>query len=257
MYFLSVSFYGAIGAMFGSFVTFYSYRMFDTYNSLWSGSSACPSCRGKICWKSLVPIFSFIMQKGKCSLCKARISWRYPIIEIAQALFFMIIYMIFGDNLFSCLLMAFSVTMLIHIVTDIEHRAISVVINCLAILLAIAINITNEVCLIKVILSSLLIAATFWFLGFIVSWLLRKPALGFGDVEIVAALALLLQHPVEFIPIMAMAGTLGILYHCATIKMNHNNSIPFAPPLIIAFFIEILFLRQKTLSYLLHNHHIS
>lgn len=50
-------------------------------NSSISGRSHCPKCRTTLRWFELVPLFSFLIQKGRCRTCKTKISYQYPLIE--------------------------------------------------------------------------------------------------------------------------------------------------------------------------------
>lgn len=44
-------------------------------------SSHCPQCGHALSWYENIPLLSFMMQRGKCRHCGARISWRYPLLE--------------------------------------------------------------------------------------------------------------------------------------------------------------------------------
>ena len=51
--------------------------------------SVCPKCDATLTWKENVPLFSWLLQRGRCRSCKAPIAWRYPLVEvITAALFF-------------------------------------------------------------------------------------------------------------------------------------------------------------------------
>lgn len=54
------------------------------YN-LWTPASSCPACGHKITALENIPVFSWLALRGKCSSCSAKISARYPIVEIATA----------------------------------------------------------------------------------------------------------------------------------------------------------------------------
>ncbi len=56
------------------------------------GRSECSSCHKKLEWYELIPIISFLIQKGKCKKCKKNISWQYPLIEISTAVVFLLIF---------------------------------------------------------------------------------------------------------------------------------------------------------------------
>lgn len=51
-------------------------------------ASRCPSCGHTIRWYENIPLVSWLVLRGKCSACSARISVRYPLIELLTALLF-------------------------------------------------------------------------------------------------------------------------------------------------------------------------
>jgi len=55
-----------------------------------SGRSFCPHCAHKLVWYDLVPVVSFLLLRGKCRYCRAKISWQYPLVELATALSFLL-----------------------------------------------------------------------------------------------------------------------------------------------------------------------
>lgn len=48
--------------------------------------SACPHCNHQIRWYENIPLLSYLVLRGRCSNCKAGISWRYPLVELLTAL---------------------------------------------------------------------------------------------------------------------------------------------------------------------------
>jgi len=58
--------------------------------------SRCPSCGHAIAWHENIPVASWLWLRGRCSACKARISARYPLIEIATAVLFALVGWRFG-----------------------------------------------------------------------------------------------------------------------------------------------------------------
>lgn len=83
-----------LGAAIGSFLNVVSLRYnpekFILGRHLF-GRSACPACSTKLRWFELMPIFSFLLQSGRCRNCKTRLSLQYPLVEIASGLLFIFI----------------------------------------------------------------------------------------------------------------------------------------------------------------------
>ncbi len=82
------------GLIVGSFLNVVSFRydpekgVFDLINL--SGRSHCPGCGTTLRWYELIPVFSFLIQFGKCRTCGMRVSWQYPAVELASGLAFLL-----------------------------------------------------------------------------------------------------------------------------------------------------------------------
>ena len=74
------------GACIGSFLNALNYRVVKGKSFL--GRSFCPHCKKKLSAGELIPILSYLVQKGHCTKCKKPISPRYPLVELATALGF-------------------------------------------------------------------------------------------------------------------------------------------------------------------------
>jgi len=79
------------GLTIGSFLNAAIYRL-GTGESVINARSHCPKCGHILAWHELVPVISFILQKGRCRECGKTISWQYPIVEIATSLLFLLIF---------------------------------------------------------------------------------------------------------------------------------------------------------------------
>lgn len=79
-----------LGSTVGSFLNVVVYRM-PAGLSLLFPSSHCPSCKTPIRLRDNVPIFGWLLLRGKCRDCGIHISPRYPLVELATALVFVIL----------------------------------------------------------------------------------------------------------------------------------------------------------------------
>lgn len=75
-----------LGVIIGSFLNVVILRH-NTGKTV-GGRSACMTCRTRLTGRELIPLFSFLIQRGKCRHCAARISWQYPAVEFVTGLLF-------------------------------------------------------------------------------------------------------------------------------------------------------------------------
>jgi leader peptidase (prepilin peptidase)/N-methyltransferase len=80
----------ALGAAVGSFLNVVWYRV-PRRESLVSPGSRCPHCRTPLRPWENVPIVSWLALRGRCRTCRAPISIRYPLVELATAVVFLVI----------------------------------------------------------------------------------------------------------------------------------------------------------------------
>lgn len=76
-----------VGLLLGSFLNVCISRL-PEHESIVTPRSRCPHCGHPIRWYDNVPILSWLALRARCRDCKARISWRYPAVELAVALWF-------------------------------------------------------------------------------------------------------------------------------------------------------------------------
>jgi leader peptidase (prepilin peptidase) / N-methyltransferase len=85
------------GSLIGSFLNVCIYRIPRGLSIVWP-SSQCPSCSRPIRAWDNIPILSFLILGGKCRNCKAKIPFRYPLVETLNALFFVFLFWRFGPE---------------------------------------------------------------------------------------------------------------------------------------------------------------
>ncbi len=78
-----------LGAIVGSFLNVVILRLHEE-KSFVTGRSHCPQCNHVLGSLELIPIFSFLFQKGKCRHCSKKISWQYPLVELVTAVLFIL-----------------------------------------------------------------------------------------------------------------------------------------------------------------------
>jgi leader peptidase (prepilin peptidase)/N-methyltransferase len=83
-----------LGATIGSFLNVCVYRLpkhetlLDQIRGIWSPPSHCPRCKRRILLRDNLPVIGWLRLAGRCRFCRTRISPRYPLIEAANGLLF-------------------------------------------------------------------------------------------------------------------------------------------------------------------------
>ena len=83
-----------IGTFIGSFLNVISDRLYLKQDFV-RGRSKCEECGHTLHAKNLIPVISFLLQKGKCSFCHNKISTLYPLSEIITGIIFLVAYYLY------------------------------------------------------------------------------------------------------------------------------------------------------------------
>lgn len=111
----------ALGAVVGSFANVCIHRL-PRGESVVSPPSHCPSCGGRIAPWDNVPVVSWLLLRGRCRSCRAPISPRYPLVEAATALLFLVSALIWGPSLDALRGALLAAACVLLVGTDLEDR---------------------------------------------------------------------------------------------------------------------------------------
>lgn len=89
-----------MGTVFGSFLTLATYRI-PLNQDITHEHSYCPSCKHKLGFWDLIPIFSYLFLGAKCRYCKKKIGCRYFIIELLTGLSFVLLALALNINIYN------------------------------------------------------------------------------------------------------------------------------------------------------------
>lgn len=116
------------GLIVGSFLNVCIVRL-PRGRSIANPPSHCPRCRTRIRFYDNIPIISFLILRGKCRSCGEPISWRYPIVELMNGLFYVWIVNEFGLGGEAGLMMIFCSSLIVITFIDYDHQIIPDVIT--------------------------------------------------------------------------------------------------------------------------------
>src|SRR3990167_5657715 len=224
-----------LGAIVGSFLNVVGLR-WDKKN--FDGRSHCPNCFKMLRWFELVPILSFLIQKGRCRNCGTRISYKYPLIELWTGLIFVTVPYIF--------IPVFCIYIVITIY-DLKHKIIPDPLVYSAILLSVVSRWLSVGSTLDWLAGPILFAffASIWFLS-------RGRAMGFGDAKLGLSVGFLLGASQGFSAIVLAfwIGALGSLAYLFlnkidflknTKRLTMKSEIPFAPFIVVGAWMSLMF----------------
>jgi len=240
------------GLCVGSFLNVVICRL-KTKESIFIGRSHCPQCRTVLKWYDLIPVLSFLIQKGKCRYCNKKISLQYPLVEIATGLLFLLVFYKFwnlGFGIWNILVLCFMVyvlcSLIIIFVYDLKHYIIPDKIVYPAIIvsgiwyLVSGIFIQNTKYEILNTILAAFIASGFFLCLVLVS---KGKWMGLGDVKLAFLMGLVLGWPNILLALFlsffsgAIVGVGLIMFH----KKGFKSEIPFGPFLSASTVFALLY----------------
>jgi leader peptidase (prepilin peptidase)/N-methyltransferase len=199
LYTLAIAF--ALGAIIGSFLNVVIYR-YPREESVAFPASHCPSCNAAIKPYDNVPILSYIWLRGRCRSCRTPFSARYPLVELANALFYVAILQRTGLRLLFLPVAAIVSMTIVLIFIDAEIQILPDVITLPGIAIGIAMSalenpsVHADLLLAKSLKYSLLgAAAGALLIALLIAayWLLRGiEGMGWGDAKMMAMIGAVL-----------------------------------------------------------------
>ncbi len=257
--FLIAIFVFCLGLIIGSFLNVVIFR-YNTGRGVVTGRSACMTCGKPLVWYELVPLLSFVLQKGMCRHCRAKLSWQYPLVELSTSLVFVALFFHFSSLiqtltpvlLLEAVLAVVAWCLLIVIgVYDLRHKIIpNGAVYTFAVLGLIRVLIFVPVQPLNIFIFTLL-AGPILFLPFYLLWLVSDGRwLGLGDGKLALGIGWMLGLGLG-VSAVFMAFWIGALVSIFLLafgqlkrkglKLTMKSEIPFAPYLILGFALAYFF----------------
>mgnify|MGYP001322093081 CR=1 FL=1 len=194
-----------LGSVFGSFLNVCAYRI-PREQSMWRPGSKCTSCSSPISWRLNIPIFSWILLRGKAACCDSRIASRYLIVEALTGVTFAWAVLTFGDgaypekaliaSVFACLLIGAALTDLeSFIIPDrfsiggaLLGLALAFFFPAMRLGVEIGNNLEHFQSALDSLIGILVGSASLYWIGLLAEKAMGKEALGEGDVKLLGCI---------------------------------------------------------------------
>ncbi len=246
-YFFTFSF--ILGVLIGSFLNVVALR-YNTGMTL-KGRSKCFSCGKNLKWYELVPLFSFLFQKGKCRNCKSKISWQYPVVELLAGILFVLVIWTFPpltvQASFTTLYYIFiTCLLLVIIIYDIKHKIIpDQMVYLFGVIALLKLFISSDLSFVAPSINSIL-AGPLLALPFALLFLFSKGTwMGLGDAKLVLGIGWTLGL-IKGISAIVLAFWIGailsvIWMYIVFRKLKSHYEIPFGPFLVLGMYLVLIF----------------
>lgn len=238
------------GVAIGSFLNVCIYRIPLPDVSIHSPRrSFCPECHEPINFYDNIPVLSYLFLWGTCRYCKTKISLIYPLVELATGALFLLMFYHFGLTLEFLLALAFIAVLLPISVIDARHYIIPNVIIVTGLILGVVIVgvITYQRADIWYLLTRFIGAIAggmvLWLIAVIGGAVLRKKAMGGGDIKLMVLIGLFLGAWPELVMVIAFSALSGAIVGSALItsgRKSRQSPIPYGPFLAGAAMLVLL-----------------
>ena len=201
------------------------------YN-LWVPRSACPHCGHVLsAWENL-PVLSYALLRGRCSVCKAHVSLRYPLLEIATAALAAGSLAVFGPTLTALAAFGLCTMLLAMSAIDIDTHLLPDSMTLPLLWAGLIVNIGGMFANLH---DSVLGAIFGYLVLWVVHWLFKLvrgvEGMGYGDFKLLAALGAWLGWAAlpQIVLVAAVAGAVIGLAATWRGRMRFEEPLPFGP----------------------------
>lgn len=223
-----------LGSLIGSFLTVLGLRLPKNENFTTSHSH-CDSCGHILHLYEMIPIISYLAQKGRCRYCKAKIDILSTFVEFFTGALFIAAFCIFGFSYELLIALGIVCLLMIVVVSDITYLIIpdEVLIFFSAYFIIIqTLNLGVTGALLK-IATGLFLFGIMYLIMLIGNKLLKKESLGGGDIKMMFVFGLVLDPLLGTLTIF-LGSLIALPISLILLYKQHEKIIPFGPFLLIA-----------------------
>lgn len=210
----------------GSFLNVCIYRI-PRKESIAYPPSHCPSCGQRLRPLELIPVVSFLWQRGRCRHCGVRISWRYPLVELLTAVLLLTVYLLHGNSWASVHWGVFTALLIVISFIDLDTQLIPSELVYIGMAWAGAYNLLVQ----PMPLFEWLLGGLLGFGLFYAIYYFSNGGMGGGDVRLAGMLGLFLGWRLLLLALLwsFVGGALVSLLLLASGRVTRKDAIPFGP----------------------------
>jgi leader peptidase (prepilin peptidase)/N-methyltransferase len=233
------------GIIVGSFYNVCIYRLPEDQD-IFLKRSFCRKCKQPIKWYHNIPLLGYLALLGKCSNCKKKISFQYPLVELITGLLFVYAYSLNGLSFFTGIIILFYSALLIIFFTDFNEYLILDVITLPLTALGIAISFFKQNPFEIGIIESLVGSAVGFSILYLIRWFYLKyrniEGMGLGDAKLLLFLGSWLGiKSILFILLVSSISALIVAIPIVLITKNSKFPVPYGCFIVFSSIMYPLF----------------
>jgi leader peptidase (prepilin peptidase)/N-methyltransferase len=231
-----------LGLAIGSFLNVVIHRL-PKHESLVSPASRCPSCGYELRAIDNIPIVSYVALLGRCRQCRVRISPRYPIVELATAVLFVLHYLVFGWTPLLAVRLLFSAALVALFVIDLEHRLLPDAITLPGIVVGLVASLFLPPGLRDALIGAIAGGGVLWIIGEAYYRYAGEEGMGGGDVKMLAMVGAFLGWQLVLVTLVfsSIAGAVIGVIVIALRRGDMKYALPYGTFLAVAGMIASLY----------------
>ena len=232
-----------LGAIIGSFLNVCIHRL-PQDKSVVSPPSHCPYCGTPIRFYDNIPLVSFILLRGRCRGCKARISLRYPLVELLTGLFSVILLHRYGISPLYLIYFAFFTSLTVVSFIDLSHKIIPDVVSLPGIVIGLAVSgLHPQLALKDSLIGVLLGGGTLYLVASGYYWIAKREGMGGGDIKLLAMIGAFIGWKGVLFTILCsslLGAVVGGALMLISSAVDSKYAVPFGPFLSLGAIIYVL-----------------
>jgi leader peptidase (prepilin peptidase) / N-methyltransferase len=230
-----------LGCCMGSFANVLIHRLPRDESIAWP-RSYCPRCGDTIPALLNIPVVAYLVLRGRCRNCRARISARYPIVEALTGVLFVLLLLHTGPSWRLLINFVLATALIAITFIDAEHQIIPNAITYPGIAVALPLAwLVPPPTLLNASLGMGIGYGMMWSVATFYHWRTGRMGLGFGDVKLIAMLGGFLGLQ-TVLGILVLGSLMGLAHGMAVIALRgggRQTQIPFGPALALAGILHL------------------
>lgn len=224
------------GITIGSFLNVCIFRIPNKENIV-SERSHCMACGNVLKWYELIPLFSFLMQGGKCRHCHSKLSWQYPFVEALNGITWTWIFLVHGLSVESILFCMCASTLIVLSVIDWRTFEIPIGCNIFITVLGI-IRLLTDLAHWRTYVLGFFAVSVFLYIIYLAT---RGRGIGGGDIKLMAAAGLLVGWKNILLSLL-IGSVVGSVVHLLRMKIQKKEHVlAMGPYLAVGIFTAMLY----------------